>query len=64
MQIIYQSLEKVNDKTGMVSEENRQRILRAFGVIKRKSSTFPRIVQKSKEPYKISTREIKRTSLG
>ena len=62
--IIRQSLKEVNDKTGMVSEENRQKTLRAFGVIKRKSSTFPRIVAKSKEPYKISTGEIKRSSLG
>ncbi len=62
--IIQQSLKEVKDETGMVSEENRQKTLRAFGVIKRKSSTFPRIVPRSKEPYKISTREIKRNSLG
>lgn len=62
--IIRQSLKEVNDKTGMVSEENRQKTLRAFGVIKRKSSTFPRIVAKSKEPYKISTKDIKGNSLG
>jgi len=62
--IIQQSLKEVNDKTGMVSEENRQKTLRAFGVIKRKSSTFPRIVPRSKEPYKINTRAIKSNSLG
>ncbi|MEW6110086.1 MAG: DEAD/DEAH box helicase family protein [Nitrospirota bacterium] len=61
---IRRSIEEVHDKTGMVSEENRQKTLRAFGVIKRKNSTFPRIVPKSKEPYKISTGEIKRNSLG
>lgn len=61
---IRQSLNEVSDKTGMVSEENRQKSLRAFGVIKRKSSTFPRIVPKSKEPYKINTRVIKSNSLG
>ncbi|HLA49585.1 MAG TPA: DEAD/DEAH box helicase family protein, partial [Thermodesulfovibrionia bacterium] len=63
-QAIRNSLEKVKDKTGMISEENRQKTIQAFGVIKRKSSTFPRIVPKSNEPYKISTRKIKRNSVG
>ncbi|MFZ6016995.1 MAG: DEAD/DEAH box helicase [Nitrospirota bacterium] len=62
--IIRQSLQEVKDKTGMISEENRQKTFRAFGVIKRKSSTFPRIVPKSKEPYKINTKDIKSNSLG
>jgi type III restriction enzyme len=62
--IIRQSLQQVNDKTGMVGEENRQKTIQAFGVIKRKSSTFPRIVAKSKEPYKISTRRINKNSIG
>ncbi|MBU0478756.1 DEAD/DEAH box helicase family protein [bacterium] len=62
--IIRQSLRQVNDKTGMVGEENRQKTIQAFGVIKRKSSTFPRIVLKSKEPYKISTRKINKNSVG
>jgi len=62
--IIKQSLLEVKDKTGMVSEENRQRTLQAFGVIGRKTSTFPRIVPKSKEPYKISTRAINKNSVG
>jgi type III restriction enzyme len=64
IRIIRESLQKVNDKTGLISEENSLKALRAFGVIKRKSSTFPRIVPKSKEPYKISTREIKKNSFG
>ena len=62
--IIRQSLQEVNDKTGMIGEENRQKTIQAFGVIKRKSSTFPRIVPKSKEPYKISTRKINKNSVG
>jgi type III restriction enzyme len=62
--IIKQSLLEVKDKTGRVSEENRQRTLQAFGVIGRKTSTFPRIVPKSKEPYKINTREINKNSVG
>jgi type III restriction enzyme len=62
--IIRRSLQEVKDKTGMVSEENRQKTLQAFGVIKRKGSTFPRIVPKSKEPYKISTRQINKNSIG
>ena len=63
-EVIRRSLQEVNDKTGMIGEENRQKTVQAFGVIKRKSSTFPRIVPKSKEPYRINTREIKRNSLG
>jgi type III restriction enzyme len=63
-QVILKSLAKVKDKTGMISEENRQKTIQAFGVIKRKSSTFPRVAPKSKEPYKINTREIKRNSVG
>ena len=63
-QAIRNSLEKVKDKTGMISEENRQKTIQAFGVIKRKSSTFPRIAPKSKEPYKISTRAIRKASVG
>jgi type III restriction enzyme len=62
--IIKQSLHKIDDKTGMVSEENRQKTLQAFGVIKRKTSIFPRIVPKSNKPYKINTRDINRNSMG
>ena len=61
---IRQSLEHVNDRTGSLGEQNRQKTLQAFGVIRRKSSTFPRIVAKSKEPYKISTRRINKNSIG
>jgi type III restriction enzyme len=62
--IIRRSLQEVKDETSMVNEENRQKTLQAFGVIKRKGSTFPRIVPKSKEPYKISTRKINKNSIG
>jgi len=62
--IIRQSLEKVEDKTGMLSEENRQKTLQAFGVIKRKTSIFPRIVPKSKAPYKINTSKIGKNHFG
>lgn len=64
VKIIKQSLLEVKDKTGRVSEKNRQKTLQAFGVIGRKTSTFPRIVPKSKEPYKINTREINKNSIG
>src|SRR3972149_965053 len=63
-QAIRNSLEKVKDKTGMISEENRQKTIQAFGVIKRKSSTFPRIVPKSNEPYKISTKKMNKNRTG
>lgn len=62
--MIKQSLKEVNDKMGMLNEVNRQKTLQAFGVIKRKSSTFPRIVPKSKEPYKISTKSMNKNSVG
>lgn len=64
IKIIQQSLNEVKDRTGLVSEENRLKTQRAFGVIKRKSSTFPRIVPKSKEPYKISTKNMNKNSVG
>jgi type III restriction enzyme len=63
-EIIHSSLKAVNDKTGMLNEENRQKTLQAFGVIKRRSSTFPRIMPKSKEPYKVSTKNMNKTSIG
>ena len=61
---IRRSLKEVNDKTGVVSEENYQKTIKAFGVIKRKSSKFPRIVPKSKEPYKVATKKINRNVMG
>jgi len=64
IEFIKQSLQKVNDKTGKVSEENRQKTLQAFGVIKRGRSIFPRIVPKSKEPYKINTQKMDKHSTG
>ncbi|RJQ53112.1 MAG: hypothetical protein C4526_07040 [Nitrospiraceae bacterium] len=63
-QVIQQSLKEIKDKTSFISEENRLKALRAFGVIKRKSSIFPRIVPKSNEPYKISTTKVKKNSIG
>ncbi len=62
--IIRQSLKQVKDKTGMIGEENRQKTIQAFGVIGRKGSTFPRIVLKSQEPYKIITGKISKSSVG
>lgn len=64
IKIIRQSLLSVNDKTGMVSEENRLKTVQAFGVIGRKGSTFPKIVPISQEPYTISTRNIDKSSVG
>ncbi|MGA1979195.1 MAG: DEAD/DEAH box helicase family protein [Sedimentisphaerales bacterium] len=61
---IQRSLQEIKDKTNMVSEENRQKTIQAFGVIRRKSSTFPRIVPKSKEPYKINTITMNKASSG
>jgi len=63
-EIIKRSLKEIADHTGMVGEENRQKTLQAFGVIKRKSSTFPTIVPKSKEPYKINTQNMNKNIVG
>ncbi len=62
--IIRRSLKQVSDTTGMISEENRQKTIQAFGVIRRGSSTFPRIVLKSDEPYRISTQNMTKNSVG
>ena len=63
-QVIRQSLKKIGDKSGMVSRKNQLKTQQAFGVIARKDSTFPRVVPKSKEPYKIRTKEIRKDNLG
>ncbi len=62
--IIEKSLKLPGDKTGKVSEANRNQTLAAFGVIRRKETKSLRFKIEAKDLNKISTREIKKNSLG
>ncbi len=63
-EILRKSLEVINDKTGNVSEANRNQSLAAFGVIRRKGTKSLRLKIEAQDFIKISTREIKKNSLG
>jgi len=60
---ICESLARVNDKSGMVSKENRLKTLQAFGIIQREKSTFPRIVPISTKPFKTATKDMPKHSI-
>ncbi|MBC7230784.1 MAG: DEAD/DEAH box helicase family protein [Actinobacteria bacterium] len=62
--IIRKSLEKIGDKSGRVSETNRNQTLAAFGVIKRKGAKSLSLKIEPKNLIKINTKEIKKNSLG
>jgi type III restriction enzyme len=62
-EIIRKSLEIIKDKTGKVSEANRNQTLAAFGVIRRKGAKSLRLKIEAKDLIKISTKKIK-NSLG
>ncbi len=63
-QIIRNSLEKIKDKSGKISEANRNQTLAAFGVIRRKGTKSLRLKIEANDLVKINTREIKKNSLG
>lgn len=63
-EIIRNSLERIKDKSGKVSETNRNQTLAAFGVIRRKGAKSLRLRIEAKDLIKINTREIKKNSLG
>lgn len=63
-QIIRKSLEEIKDKSGKVSEANRNQTLAAFGVIRRKGAKSLRLKIEAKDLVKINTKEIKKNSLG
>jgi len=63
-EIIRESLKVIKDETGKVSEANRNQTLAAFGVIRRKGTKSLRLKIEAQELIKISTREIKKNSLG
>ena len=60
---IEKALKKIKDKTGMVSEKNKNRIERAFDVLKREATGTTVIERKSKEPFVIDTRQMPTTSV-
>ena len=62
--IIRKSLAKIKDKTGKVSEANRNQTLASFGVIKRKGTKSLRLKIEAKDLIKKSTREINKSSFG
>lgn len=64
--IIRSSLERKGEKENLVSQENKQRILQAFGVIQRKGAKSLRYDVEAENLYSISTddKNINKSSLG
>lgn len=60
---IEDALKKIKDKTGMISEKNKNRIERAFDVLKREATGTTVIERKSKEPFIINTKDMPTTSV-
>jgi type III restriction enzyme len=63
-EIIRESLKRIKDESGKVSEANRNQTLAAFGVIRRKGTKSLRLKIEAQELIKINTREIGKNSLG
>lgn len=61
---INNSLEKIGERQHLVSQENKQRILRGFGVIRRKGSKSLRHEVEAENLYSINTKDIDTHSLG
>jgi type III restriction enzyme len=61
---IVKSLRNVGEKKDQVSEENRQRLQKAFGVIHRKSSHTVRYKMSPKSVVKINTENRRKNSVG
>jgi type III restriction enzyme len=62
--IIRNSLKKIGEKGELVSQENKQKILQAFGVVRRKKSKSLRYKIEAENLLLIDTAEIKKSSLG
>ncbi|WP_218838194.1 DEAD/DEAH box helicase [Microbacterium sp. SZ1] len=62
--LIRESLKRVGETSDQVSEDNRQRLQAAFGVVHRKSSHTVRYVSKPKEVIKLSTAQRRRDSIN
>ncbi len=61
---INNSLEKIGEREHLVSQENKQRVLQGFGVIRRKSSKSLRHEVEAENLYSINTKDINKGSLG
>ncbi|WP_307454627.1 DEAD/DEAH box helicase [Microbacterium sp. SORGH_AS_0344] len=63
-ELIRESLKRVGETDDLVSEDNRQRLQAAFGVVHRKSSHTVRYVSKPNELVKLSTAQRHRDSIS
>ena len=63
-EVIRKSLGVIKDKSGKVSEANRNQTLAAFGVIRRKGAKSLRLKIEAQDLVKINTKEIKKNPLG
>lgn len=63
-ELIKESLRRVGETADQVSEDNRQRLQSAFGVVHRKSSHTVRYVSKPVSLVKLSTRDRRRDSVN
>jgi len=62
--LIRNSLEKIGEKSDLISDENRQRIYQAFGVIHRSAAKAVRYKMTPKALVEVSTRNRNRNSVG
>ena len=62
--IIEESLQRIDEKSGRVSESNLQKTLQAFGVVYRKKAKSLRFKIEVQDLIKINTKDIKKNSLG
>jgi len=56
-------LSEINDKTGMISERNKNRIERSYDVLKREATGTTTIKRISDEPFDINTKDMPTTSV-
>jgi len=62
--IIEESLKRIGDKSGRVSDANIQKTFQAFGVVYRKKAKSLRFKIEAQNLIKINTKDIKKNSLG
>ena len=62
--IIKNSFKKIGEKEDLVSQENKQKILQAFGVVRRKSSKSLRYKIEAETLFLTNTADIKKNTLG
>jgi len=63
-EILKNSLDKIDWNEDTITEENYRKALQAFGVIKRKRAKTLRFEIEAEELKKLSTKDLKKTSLG